>query len=852
MFREKLSQTIKHNKFTKTKAINKLVLASVFTMFSTGTLALEAMTLGEPDYVADFETDIKPITRTNDHYPPLISSGNSPQIVTEENGITPRGGSHMMKSVVNRFTSNVNYRTEAVAAAFQDFNGEFEKGKEYWLGVSVFMPEDWSMDYGATKNGRQLEERLAGGIVLQFHDRSYLDKSWRYGLPLVVRHTAQGFKISNRADECGNTRPGQQTRPGCIPGTPLPRFNKENIPMLLGQWNDFVMHFKWSDSSDGFIDIWVNGEKELEQDGINYYSEHTKYPYFKMGLYQSSYKLKGWSKDIIYNVNERTLYHDELRIGGEFSSFEDVAPHGAIVPDFDNGPNPTGPEPTTPTNPTDPDPVEPTTPVNPTDPNPAEPNNPVSDNALISHYTFDNISGNTLPDNSDQNHNATIHGATKTSGTKGDALHFDGISQFVDAGNFDVTGQAITLAAWIKADDFAINDARIISKATGILEQDHYWMLSTIESNGSKLRFRLKTEGQTTTLIGTKNIPVGEWVHVAAVYDGTKMKLFINGQESGRVNKTGTLSVDPAVNVRIGDNPTSGNRNFKGALDDLRVYNHALSTNDLRELYSDIDGGTDNGGDGDGDGDTRSNLTFDNGFENGSADWENSGSWKKVPANAIPSNNAREGNKSVHFLSLNNHKRSELVLKDNKGTYKWGEEYWVGFSINVLDAPDGYNIISQHHSAPHLKEDGSGSDWSCGSGGNSFTLLAKNGNFDIRTSTNPSYATKLHSSGNALWGSQRVSKPYQLNQWHDFVLHFKYATGNTGFMEVWLDGEKVVNKHNTTSVYLYDMCEKPKAPHQYQKIGSYYGHDNKAGEILYDSFRVGNSQASYSDVAPGE
>jgi hypothetical protein len=340
------------------------------------------------------------------------------------------------------------------------------------------------------------------------------------------------------------------------------------------------------------------------------------------------------------------------------------------------------------------------------------------------------------------------------------------------------------------------------------------------------------------------------------------MKLFVNGQESGSVNKTGSISTDPSIGVHIGDNPATANRNFHGAIDDLRIYNHALSTNELTEISDTPDASTPEpvttepvasepsttGG-----GNSRNNLTFDNGFENGNADWSGSSSWKKVPANAIPSNNAREGNKSVHFLSLNNHKRSELVLKDNKGTYKWGEEYWVGFSINVLDAPDGYNIISQHHSAPHLKEDGSGSDWSCGAGGNSFTILAKNGNFDIRTATNPSYATKLHNgSGNALWGSQIVSKPYQLNQWHDFVLHFKYATGNTGFMEVWLDGEKVVNKHNTTSVYLYDMCEKPKAPHQYQKIGSYYGHGNKAGEILYDSFRVGNSQARYSDVAPGE
>ena len=44
------------------------------------------------------------------------------------------------------------------------------------------------------------------------------------------------------------------------------------------------------------------------------------------------------------------------------------------------------------------------------------------------------------------------------------AMDFDGIDDIVELGKFDVVGQ-ITLAAWVKADDFEINDARVISKA---------------------------------------------------------------------------------------------------------------------------------------------------------------------------------------------------------------------------------------------------------------------------------------------------------------------------------------------------------------------------------------------------
>ena len=106
--------------------------------------------------------------------------------------------------------------------------------------------------------------------------------------------------------------------------------------MKLGQWNDFVMHLNFTSDTDGFMRIWINGKLELDQSGRNYYEEHSRYPFFKMGLYQSQYKFSGWSEDIIWNVNERTLYHDELRIGGAQSSYDEVAPGPASPPEPDN------------------------------------------------------------------------------------------------------------------------------------------------------------------------------------------------------------------------------------------------------------------------------------------------------------------------------------------------------------------------------------------------------------------------------------------------------------------------------------------------------------------------------------
>ncbi|MCF6348174.1 MAG: heparin lyase I family protein [Flavobacteriaceae bacterium] len=245
-------------------------------------------------------------------------------------------------------------------------------------------------------------------------------------------------------------------------------------------------------------------------------------------------------------------------------------------------------------------------------------------------------------------------------------------------------------------------------------------------------------------------------------------------------------------------------------------------------------------------------IIFDSGFENGVSDWSDSGVWKQVPANAVSSTDSREGVKSVRFLPISDNKRSEFTIRNGKGHFGWGEEFWVGFSIYLVEHPTGYRIISQHHSTPHLLPDGSGSaDWSCTAGPNSFIVLAKDDNFLIRTSTNSNNVNTVPPVGSASWGLQEVSRPYQLNQWYDFVLHYKYTLDNTGFMKVWLNGDIIADKQDTPTVYKYDLCGEPRAPRQYQKIGMYYGTGNQGGEILYDAFRIGKENSSYDDVAPG-
>jgi hypothetical protein len=217
---------------------------------------------------------------------------------------------------------------------------------------------------------------------------------------------------------------------------------------------------------------------------------------------------------------------------------------------------------------------------------------------LVAHWRLDETSGTIAHDASGNGHDGTIIGEPKWGAGKiGGALEFDGSGDVVDLGAFDVVGPGITLAGWLKPDSFAINDGRVLTKADEWGENNHWWMLSTIGEAGEiRLRFRLKTtDGQnTTTLIASSGVlEVGEWQHAAATWDGTTMRLYLNGEEVGSTAKGGdAVATDASVKASIGSQPPDAyatdishvNKFFDGFLDDVRLYNGALSQDEIQIL----------------------------------------------------------------------------------------------------------------------------------------------------------------------------------------------------------------------------------------------------------------------------
>jgi hypothetical protein len=189
-----------------------------------------------------------------------------------------------------------------------------------------------------------------------------------------------------------------------------------------------------------------------------------------------------------------------------------------------------------------------------------------------------------------------------------------------------------------------------------------------------------------------------------------------------------------------------------------------------------------------------------------------------------------------------------VQTRDYKGFFDWGTEYWLGLSVYLVDwddSPASWNTLVQTHTYP-----GNG-NWDCISGDNGFTLWTKGADntlrFHAQVVSDPEVIPSTSAIGPTAWQGTVES-----NRWYDLVVHFKFSTGSDGFIETWLDGQKIVDM-NGPNVHRRDCCGVPREPICYLKIGSYKQYSHTAVRSVYfDEVRIGDSSSSYAEVAPNE
>jgi len=199
----------------------------------------------------------------------------------------------------------------------------------------------------------------------------------------------------------------------------------------------------------------------------------------------------------------------------------------------------------------------------------------VSTAGLVAAYGFDETSGLQVLDASGNGNHGTISNAARTTTAKfGRALSFSGSNSLVtvsDSNSLDLTG-AMTLSAW------AYPTTSVSGWKTLMLKERIGGLAYSLYANSDVARpnSTLSIGSSDRQLTAGSRLPSNAWTHLAATYNGATQRLYVNGVQVGSRAQTGTLNVS-ANPLRIGGNTVWANEYFRGLIDEVRVYNRALS-----------------------------------------------------------------------------------------------------------------------------------------------------------------------------------------------------------------------------------------------------------------------------------
>ncbi|MDA1052009.1 MAG: LpqB family beta-propeller domain-containing protein [Planctomycetota bacterium] len=201
----------------------------------------------------------------------------------------------------------------------------------------------------------------------------------------------------------------------------------------------------------------------------------------------------------------------------------------------------------------------------------------VAEPGLITYYHFEEHSGEQVRDQAGPNHLA-LHGAKVVEEDGRGSLEFTGDESYAVGGNgVTLRGSGpLTISLWIRPDATGGN---------GYLISKYGWNIYLGGDLVPRFETRSAKNDAWITLAATQALPPAAWSQVAAVFDpaGDAVLLYVNGQLSSQQPRTdGELGATAGHPLHLG-RYNHGTQFFRGRLDEIRIYNQALSANAIKE-----------------------------------------------------------------------------------------------------------------------------------------------------------------------------------------------------------------------------------------------------------------------------
>ncbi len=214
------------------------------------------------------------------------------------------------------------------------------------------------------------------------------------------------------------------------------------------------------------------------------------------------------------------------------------------------------------------------------------------DDGLVAYYPFN---GNANDESGNDEH-GTPNGATLTTdkfGNPDSAYNFNG-SSCIDFPQGGGVGNASTFTAWFNSDELDSGDG------------SGHWILNWRPDSGDSNEIRLIEDAKITAVlvnnggshsngykryVGNTSLQINTWYHAAMSWDGTNLRLYLNGIEDTpylKVSDNPLTMHDSIRNKRAGATTIdiSSHASFRGKIDEIRIYNRALSESEIQALYN--------------------------------------------------------------------------------------------------------------------------------------------------------------------------------------------------------------------------------------------------------------------------
>jgi hypothetical protein len=200
---------------------------------------------------------------------------------------------------------------------------------------------------------------------------------------------------------------------------------------------------------------------------------------------------------------------------------------------------------------------------------------------LVAFYPFN---GN-ANDESGNGINGTVYQAILVSdrfNNPNSAYKFDGSNDYIQVSNSPSLNftNSITVSFWIKVSEFFIREAYPLSHGNW----ENRWKVSI---TNNRIRWTVKTSIAIKDLDSETELKLDSLYNVTVLYNGSDFEIYINGKLDALSTFSGSI-LSTTIDLMIGQVLPGNNNNqynFKGVLDDIRIYDYALSYNEIGKLY---------------------------------------------------------------------------------------------------------------------------------------------------------------------------------------------------------------------------------------------------------------------------